>query len=399
MKRSKLYGDWDTVLNKDEKQALISFIIIYTFSSLLLMSLIALLYYNKEVDRSKRLCKKDLQESLMDVELTLLKSEMDGKKFSFCPLDYFLQIGLYDSNKTKIASNLAFDDIEFDKKMSIKKKRIQQVKKLEPPIQNVTYIVAEDTSMPQSIKNLKYLIYLTIFISSIFIAFIGYLLSRLLLKPVNEKIKQIDRFIKDSAHEINTPVTALLMSVSALKKKGLKEEKLLKHISISSKQISNIYNTLSDVAFSDIKDREKVVKFDLKKEVQKSIAFYQEIAEAKNIKIVDDLKSLYVKMDKESANKLINNLLSNAIKYSYNGKTVKVKLSKNRLSIEDEGIGISEENQQEILKRYKRGTDLIGGFGIGLDIVNSICKKYDIKLTINSKEGEGSIFTLDFSKV
>jgi two-component system OmpR family sensor kinase len=386
-------------LNKAEKQALWSFIIIYTFSSLLLMSIIAILYYNKQIDSEKSVCNKDLQETVMDVEITLLKTQMDGKEFIFCPINYFLQVGLYDEKGKKIASNLTYDDIDFNNTISIKKKRIQKVKKLKTPIQNVTYIVAEDTSMPQNIKKLKYLIYLTMFVSLIFIAFIGYLLSRLLLKPVNEKFAQIDHFIKDSAHEINTPVTALLMSVSALKKKGYAEEKLLKHISISSKQISNIYNTLSYVAFNDIKEREKVVKFDLKKEVLKSIAFYKEIAEAKQIKIVDDLKSLYVNMDKESADKLINNLLSNAIKYSYNHKSVTISLNNNLLSINDEGIGISKENQQEILKRYKRGTELIGGFGIGLDIVNSICKEYNITLDIKSKIAHGSTFTLDFSKV
>ena len=363
------------------------------------MSIIATLYYNKQVDSEKRACNKDLQKTIMDVEITLLKTQMEGKKFVFCPINFFLQVGLYDSDGKKIASNLTYDDVDFNTLMSIKKQRIQKVKKLKTPIQNVTYIIAEDTSMPTNIKKLKYLIYLTMFVSLIFIAFIGYLLSRLLLKPVNEKFAQIDRFIKDSAHEINTPVTALLMSVSALKKKGYSEEKLLRHISISSKQISNIYNTLSHVAFSDIKEREKVVKFDLKKEVLKSITFYKEIGEAKRVKIVDDLKSLYINMDKESADKLINNLLSNAIKYSYNNKTVTIILKETRLTIIDEGIGISKENQQEILKRYKRGTELIGGFGIGLDIVNSICKAYDIELTIESKIGYGSSFTLDFSNI
>ncbi len=363
------------------------------------MSIIAVLYYNKEVASEKSICKKDLQETIMDVEITLLKAQMEGKTFLFCPIDYFLQVGLYDDNGEKIASNLEYNDIDFNTAMSIKKKRIQQVKKLSTPIQNVSYIIAEDTSMPTNIGQLKYLIYLTIFISSIFIAFIGYLLSRLLLKPVDEKFAQIDRFIKDSAHEINTPVTALLMSVSALKKKGYAEEKLLRHISISSKQISDIYNTLSHVAFSDIKDRDTVVKFDLKKEVLKSTTFYKEIAEAKKVKIVANLKSIYINMDKESVNKLINNLLSNAIKYSYHSKTVLIELHDNKLLIKDEGIGISEENQQEILKRYKRGTDLIGGFGIGLDIVNSICMQYDIKLSIDSEIGKGSTFTLDFSQI
>lgn len=390
---------WDIALNKAEKQALWSFIVIYTLSSLLLMSIIAALYYSKEVAAAKADCQKDLHETIMDVELTLLKAQMEKKTFVFCPIDYFLQVGLYDAEGKKIASNLTYNDIDFNATTSIKKERIQQIKKLSSPTQNITYIIAEDTSMPTNIKQLKYLIYITIFIASIFISFIGYLLSRLLLKPVNEKFAQIDRFIKDSAHEINTPVTALLMSVSALKKKGYGEEKLLKHISISSKQISNIYNTLSHIAFSDIEDRDKVIKFDLKKEVIKSIAFYQEIADAKKVKIVDHLTATYIHMDRESAGKLINNLLSNAIKYSYHSKSVYIDLKDHKLTIKDHGIGISEENQVEILKRYKRGTDLIGGFGIGLDIVNSICNEFNIKLSIDSKVGQGSSFTLDFSKI
>ncbi len=387
------------VLNKDEKRALISFITIYTFSSLLLIAIIAILYFNKELAGQKSACKQDLQETILKVQLELLNAKFKKRDFIFCPTDYQLKVGLFDINKEIIETSLDFNDVNLNQMMSIKKERIQQVKKLENPIYNISYIVAEDSNMPLNIKKLKYFIYIIIFLSCLFIAFVGYLLSRLLLKPINEKMKHIDNFIKDSAHEINTPVTALLMSVSALRKKGFKEEKLLKHIAISSKQISEIYNSLCEVAFSDIKNLDKSVKFDLRKEVVKSIAFYKEIADAKGIKIVNNLTPLYIQMDRQSANKLINNLLSNAIKYSYNAKTVTITIKENTLSIKDEGIGISEKDQQEILKRYKRGSDKIGGFGIGLDIVNSICSHYNITLIIDSKVGKGSLFTLDFSKI
>ena len=292
------------------------------------MSIIGVLYFNKEVDAHKKACKKDLQETILAVELDLLKSKLAGKKFIFKPKEYTLQVGLYSQNEEKIASNLSYDDVNFKAPMSIKKRRIHKIKRLKSSIHEISYIVAEDTRMSKNLENLKYLIYLTMFISSIFIAFIGYLLSKLLLRPVHEKIAQIDHFIKDSAHEINTPVTALLMSVSALKKKGLAESKLLRHISISSKQISDIYNTLSHVAFSDISTKNKVLKFDFKKEIIKSIAFYKEIASAKNITLIDNLETTYVKMDKDSADKLVNNLLSNAIKYSYQGQKVTITLKK-----------------------------------------------------------------------
>ncbi len=399
MIKSRQSADWDIALNKDEKRSLISFITLYTISSLLLMSIIAILYYNKELEGQKKTCQKDLQESVMAVEMGLMQAKMNGKKYIFCPLDYILPVALFDANKTVIASNQKFPLHNYEEGLHMEKAYVHLVKKLKEPIQNIYYISAEDASMQTSIDNLKYLIFATIFISSIFIAFIGYLLSKLLLKPVKEKIAHIDHFIKDSAHEINTPVTALLMSVSALKKKGLSEEKLLRHITISSKQISDIYNSLSHIAFSDIQQRNEIVKFDLKTEVQKSITFYAEIAQAKQITIQNELNPCYIEMDRESASKLVNNLLSNAVKYSHHGKIVTVTLKDHKLTIEDRGIGISKKDQEEILKRYKRGTDAVGGFGIGLDIVNEICKEYDLTLTIQSQLNQGSTFQLDFSKI
>lgn len=326
MIKSRQSADWDIALNKDEKRSLISFITLYTISSLLLMSIIAILYYNKELEGQKKTCQKDLQESVMAVEMGLMQAKMNGKKYIFCPLDYILPVALFDANKTVIASNQKFPLHNYEEGLHMEKAYVHLVKKLKEPIQNIYYISAEDASMQTSIDNLKYLIFATIFISSIFIAFIGYLLSKLLLKPVKEKIAHIDHFIKDSAHEINTPVTALLMSVSALKKKGLSEEKLLRHITISSKQISDIYNSLSHIAFSDIQQRNEIVKFDLKTEVQKSITFYAEIAQAKQITIQNELNPCYIEMDRESASKLVNNLLSNAVKYSHHGKIVTVTL-------------------------------------------------------------------------
>ncbi len=388
-----------TVLNKSEKKALLSFIFIYTFSSIILMLVIALLYYGKELDAQKSACKTDLQKSILSVELDLIKAELNGEKFRYESKNYPLAIGLYDIKGSPIISNLKYKDINLKEHMCDKKPRVQLVKKLKRPIQGISFIVSEDSSMPKNIEKLKYLIFLALLFSSIFIAFTGYLLSLLLLKPIKDKINQIDHFIKDSAHEINTPVTALLMSVSALKKKGFGEEKLLRHIAISSKQISDIYNTLSHIAFSDIKKLDEIVEFDLKKEVLKSVHFYKEISEVKNVKIINTLNTTYVKMNKQDAQKLINNILSNAIKFSHSDTQVTIILKDNRLIIEDKGIGIKEQNLKEILKRYKRATEQIGGFGIGLDIVNSICLDYDIKLTINSKEGKGSTFLVDFSSV
>ena len=64
----------------------------------------------------------------------------------------------------------------------------------------------------------------------------------------------------------------------------------------------------------------------------------------------------------------------------------------------DTGIGIDEKVQEDIFKRYNRANSERGGFGLGLNIVLSICKQYKIKIALDSKKGEGSTFILTFPK-
>ncbi len=358
-----------------------------------------MLYYNKAVSEKTSMCKNDLKSTITAVEMHIMKAQIEDKKYKFNPSYYKLNVGIFDLQKRAISSNLLYSKIDFKKMMDMQPKYVHLIKKLPHPIQNVSYIVAEDLRMPQEFSNLKLLIAMTIFASMIFIAFIGYLLSKLLLKPVKEHIAQLDKFIKDSTHEINTPVTALLMSVSQLKKPNSNKEKLLRHISISSKLIANTYNTLSHISFKNLEHEEEIKLFDLKKEIFKSIAFFKEIAQSKKITIHDDLDSTYIQMNQQDAAKLINNLLSNAIKYSHPKSKIFVILKDNILSVKDQGIGISKEDQKEIFKRYKRASELGGGFGIGLDIVSSICKKHELSLTIKSKPNQGSTFSIDFNNL
>ncbi len=362
------------------------------------MGIIAFLYYNKAVSEAKSICKNDLRSTLLMVEMDLRKAAMENRPFHFDTSRYKLHTGLFDTRQNKLFGNLQYSDIDFNRTMIIQPEYVQMIKKLDEPVLGVRYLVAEDIRMPLQLHQLKLLIALTIFVSMLFVAFIGYWLSRLLLKPVRKRIEELDRFIKDTTHEINTPVTALLMSVSALRKKGCAEEKLLSHISISSKQIATIYNALSHVSFESHIPKNPV-RFDLKKELQKTVVFFKEIAESKKIRLLTEMESTYITMDKNDLRKLVNNLLSNAVKYSFPETTVTITLKAGKLSVKDEGIGIDETEKAEILKRYKRASDIGGGFGIGLDIVNTICKAYDITLQIDSKKGEGAEFILDFSNL
>jgi two-component system OmpR family sensor kinase len=234
-------------------------------------------------------------------------------------------------------------------------------------------------------------------VASLFIAFIGYFLSRLLLKPVKDNFDNLNHFMKDSAHELNTPITALMMSANYLKKSYDKE--MVEHILMSTKMVSEIYNSIAYLAFHDL-DIEHKEPFDLSEHIQYSIRYFKEIAGNKEILINAQLTQFMVNMDKNSTRKLINNLITNAIKYSYPKKNITIILKENVLSITDEGVGIDKEHQTKIFQRYKRiNNHATGGFGIGLDIVMGICKTYNIKIELESTLGKGSTFTLRFPKM
>jgi two-component system OmpR family sensor kinase len=76
-----------------------------------------------------------------------------------------------------------------------------------------------------------------------------------------------------------------------------------------------------------------------------------------------------------------------------------ITLKDNVLKVKDTGIGIDKKVQDDIFTRYHRENEERGGFGIGLDIVLSICKKYHIKIGLESAKGKGSTFILTFPKL
>ena len=99
-------------------------------------------------------------------------------------------------------------------------------------------------------------------------------------------------------------------------------------------------------------------------------------------------------MDKRKLILIIDNLLSNAIKFTKKGGQIEVNLTNEYLSVKDNGMGISKEDQKNIFKRFKSKNSLNGGFGVGLDIVSQICKEYKIQIKLDSELSEGSEFKL-----
>ncbi len=383
----------------NEKKALFSFLSIYVGSAVALIGAMLYFYYINEKKMLEDHCSMEMSNSAYEIKENILNAYMNHQKFVPTPLKTEgLQYALYDRDKNLIYSNLEesisdFSQTEFDTEHY--SYHIATIKDEKVPIK---YIVIETCQGIEDKQSLKYLIIGILILSGIFVTFIAYLLAKLLLKPVREKIEHMDQFIKDSAHELNTPVSVLLTSVSTLKQ-GRNPEKMMKYILGSTKQISQVYNDIHYSAFNDI-DESMDESFELCVLVQESVDFFFDIANAKSIQIETSLEPLTILMDKTKTQKIINNLLSNAVKYSNRNTKIIVSINDGCFSVQDHGIGISEEEQKNIFKRYKRGKDNNeGGFGIGLDIVTRIIHEYGLSMHLKSKRKEGSTFSINFNPI
>ena len=386
-------------MNNDEKKALRNFLFIYVTSTIFLVSVILYIYYKNELKMVQESCTMELKNSSMQIKAEILDKYM--KKKDFIPQKLSkenVRYALLDKDKNIIFSYL--DErfqIDYSKNFYENSSYNYFITTLDEENIPIKYIVMESCQVVNDKNSIKILILIKLIISSIFIACVGYLLSKILLNPARKRVDSMDKFIKDSAHELNTPITVLMTSVSMLKN-GKNPEKMMKYILSSSKQISQIYNDIHFSAFNEINE-DVFEEFDLKDLVSESVEYFNDISITKNIQINSNLFSCFIKMDKTKTQKLVNNLISNAIKYSYKDSQIQVILKDNILSVKDFGRGISVDEQKEIFKRYKRGNNNEGGFGIGLDIVKRICNEYNLLLNLKSQIAKETIFSIDFSSI
>ena len=302
------------------------------------------------------------------------------------------RFGLYDKDKKPVLSYIKHK-VDFSKKFyKDKEGHLGVIDRSVFGHMGIEYVVVEENSFLNQIDTLKkklFLIFLAVFLV---ISIIGYFLSKLFIKPIQNEREKLDRFIKDSTHELNTPITALLLSTSSPDPTNPKN---LERIRLSAIRISKLYE---DLTYSILKNKKelKKQKLDVDKILVEEIKTMQPFADKKSITIKTEIEPYSFEMDKESAKRLLSNLISNAIKYTQIGGKIEITLKNKTLTIKDNGIGIEEVKIKSIFERYYRATKVDGGFGIGLSMVSDICKKYNLLLDVKSKVGEGSEFLVGF---
>jgi len=392
------------VLTSYERISLFRFLSVYLASVFILLAIIGYLFFENNLASMKSAMKFEMMYQARNLSSDIAMKAMKNaeNKDTLKPFNkaYFLKnlkhcrfdAGYYDVNKKPIYSEIN-DVARFDTDFFIKNKKCYTVSEDVSEHLGVRYIVLKENDLAQALDDLRVKIIGYLIFSFILMGVVGYFLGRLFLQPVREQIESLDKFISDTTHELNTPISAILMTIQSLKDV---EPKKMKRLEASAKRLSTMYSSLTYRLEGGVEPSEELCLATI---VMQRVEFIKELIDSKRLGIILDLEPTKIHMPKRSVYRLIDNLISNAIKYSDVGDTITVTLKDKILSVKDTGIGIDEKMQEDIFRRYYRAGDERGGFGIGLSIVLSICKKYKIKLGLDSKKGEGSTFKLTFPKI
>ncbi|WP_419770864.1 MAG: sensor histidine kinase [Candidatus Marinarcus sp.] len=309
-------------------------------------------------------------------------------------VDKGFKFALYDEKGVAVLSYIA-QKVILNRKFSKNKNNLILIDNSVGGHLGISYIAIEETVLHKTLQDLREKIVISFILFYFLISVFSYSLTKLFIKPIVQQRIKLNNFIKDTTHELNTPISALIMSVNS---QTPLNDNALKRISISAKRISEIYNDLTYLFLNNIQDiKAKATLIDLKPILDEQLEYFNLFASKKRIQLSYHSESTPFVIDKESFTRISNNLISNAIKYTHSNGSIQVELKNKRLIIKDTGCGINKEDLKKIFTRFYRATEITGGFGIGLNIVSSICKEYDIQLDVQSELGQGSTFTLYFN--
>ena len=228
-------------------------------------------------------------------------------------------------------------------------------------------------------------------------------------KSQREELRQ--QFTANVSHELKTPLTSISGFAEILKQGGTDEQTtkdFAESIYDESRRMITLVNDIIKLSKLDEKSisMEKEA-LSLREIAREAMEVLGPVAENKKVSVNFSGDSGLFNGVRPVIYEMVYNLMDNAIKYNRTGGTVNIKIEslmdshKVILTIQDNGIGIPEREKERIFERFyrvdKSRSRELGGTGLGLSIVKHAAKYHNASILLNTKEGEGSTFTVIFS--
>ncbi len=243
---------------------------------------------------------------------------------------------------------------------------------------------------------------------------LSFILAGATLRPIKDMVDEQNQFITDASHELKTPLTSLkaalevhlrdknlnLTDAKTLISENIGEVNKLQSLSEGLLKLAQ-YSVSADGQKPD--SQTKFGKSSLSSIIEKSIQKVNSQAIKKEITIEDRTRDFELECDPYGLSDLLVLLLDNAVKYSQKGESVIVTSNKTDgtllIAVSDRGIGIDQKDRPHIFDRFyradlARSKEGAGGYGLGLSIAKKIVEAHHGTITVESKLGEGSTFTV-----
>jgi signal transduction histidine kinase len=218
---------------------------------------------------------------------------------------------------------------------------------------------------------------------------------------------ELDRFVYSTSHDLRAPLKSLLGLIGIMKRSAGPDDKVQEtRLDLMNKSVIKLDNFIEDILRYSKNTRTEIASEEILFE-----EFIREITESH--KFIDGIKELNFQVlveqevqfatDKRRLNVVLNNVISNAIKYrdelKKDASFVKIQVQcgqKNALIIvEDNGIGISDSDQEKIFDMFYRATTLSTGSGLGMYIVKETLDKLNGKIKMESVLAKGTTFIIE----
>ena len=214
------------------------------------------------------------------------------------------------------------------------------------------------------------------------------------------------RFASDASHELRTPVSVILAQTEFSLEKEREPADYIESLEVIKRQGRRMHQLIGNMlSYTRLEQRIDNYPFE-------SLNFSRLVSDLcsdmmplmiNDITIEHDVEpDIMLNGNSELLARMLQNLLENAYKYGKKGGHTKVKLVKDKdkikLSVEDDGIGIANDQLNLIFDRFFRASNKSGitGSGLGLSIVKKIVDMHKGVIEVTSKEGSGTTFTISF---
>ena len=229
-----------------------------------------------------------------------------------------------------------------------------------------------------------------------------------IVKGKNEKTNnakaEIEQMVSDITHQVKTPISNIRMYSDTIMNNDLSEKQEKEFLDIISNQVNKLEFLMNSLTKMSKLETNMIILNQQSAKIMECINKAKEqvktLAKNKNIEIKIMEEDCILEYDKKWTLEAICNILENAIKYTKKHGRIMISLEKLemflKIDIIDNGIGIEEENINNIFKRFfrERKVSNIEGVGIGLYLSKKIIEAQNGYIKVKSKVDEGSTFSI-----